>query len=138
MLKELNPEKVCFLIAKLHEFGVETEMPVGNSSNASDDGFLAVYADSPDQSVRKEIEGFIGAMNEDEKRELIALSMIGSGEYQKEEWPGLLREASGHPEATTSAYLLGIPNAADQLEEGLSIFELDCEGFDDGQFRSDV
>jgi hypothetical protein len=138
MLTELNSDKVCFLIAKLHEFGVETEVPVGNSSNASDDGFVAVYIDSPDQSVRREIEEFIGAMNDDEKRELIALSMIGSGEYQKEEWPELLKEASGHPEATTAAYLLGIPNAADQLEEGLSMFDLNCEGFDDSQFKNDV
>jgi len=138
MLSELNPDKVCFLIEKLHEFGVETEVPSGNSSNASDDGFVAVYVDSPDQSVRKEIEGFIGAMNDDEKRELIALSMIGSGEYQKEEWPELLKEASLHPEATTAAYLLEIPSAADQLEEGLSIFDLDCKNFDNSQFPADV
>jgi hypothetical protein len=133
VLADLNPDKVCFLIVKLREFGVETEFPIGNSSNASDDGFVAVYLNSPDHSVRKEIEQFIAAMDEDEQRELIALSLIGSGDYHLGEWPDLLKEASGHPEPSTAAYILGMPNAADQLEEGLSLFDLSCEDFEQGR-----
>lgn len=129
MLLELNPEKVCFLIVKLREYAVETESPTGNSSNASDDGFVAVYLNDSGHSVRKEIEQFIGAMDVDEQRELIALCLIGGSDFSMAEWPELLKEASEHPEPTTAAFILGLPKAADQLEEGLALFDLSCNDF---------
>ncbi|MGI8568402.1 MAG: hypothetical protein ACR2KT_04710 [Methylocella sp.] len=43
-------------------------------------------------------------------------------DFPIEEWPGALAEAAAHRGPWTTAFLLGMPNAAGQLEEELSIF----------------
>ena len=127
MLSDLNPDKVCFLIVKLREFGVQAEPNLGGGSDASDDRFVAVYDNEKDPSVNREAEGLIEAMNTDEQRELIALGLVGHGDYDKEEWADALQAAASHPEPTTTAYLLQIPTISDDLEEGLSIFGFSCD-----------
>jgi hypothetical protein len=75
--------------------------------------------------VRKELVDFIGSTNEDGQRELIALYLIGGEDFPLEERDDPSAEAATHP--WTAAFLLGAPNAAGQLEEGLSIFGFSCE-----------
>lgn len=130
MLVELNPEKVCFLIVKLREFGVQAEPNLGGGSDASDDKFVAVFNEEADPSVTKEAEGLIAAMNADEQHELIALSMIGRGDYTKEEWKDAIEAASSHPEPTTAAFLMSNPTVSDDLEEGLSLFGFSCMDYE--------
>ena len=74
-----------------------------------------------------EAEGLIEAMNVDEQRELIALSLVGRGEYAKEDWGSAMSVAGSHPDPTTSAYILGDPLVSDSLEEGLSMFGFTCD-----------
>ncbi len=130
MLVELAPEKVCFLIVKLREFGVQAEPNLGGGSDATDDKFVAVFENEADPSVVSEAEGLIEAMNTDEQRELIALSLVGGGEYAKDEWNDALEAAVSHPEPTTSAFLLGNPTVSDALEEGLSMYGFSCSDFE--------
>ena len=127
MLSELNPDKVCVLIVKFREFGVQAEPNLGGGSDASDDKFVAVYENEANSSVVREAEGLIEAMNVEEKRELIALSLVGRGDYSKEEWADAVEAAGSHPEPTTAAYLLQIPTVSDDLEEGLSLFGFSCD-----------
>ena len=131
MLSELNPEKVCFIIVKMRELDVQADEPVGDSSNAPEDG--SVLTQSQHSPVRKELVDFIGSMNEDEQRKLIALYLIGGEDFPVGEWPDELAEAAAHPR--TAAFLLGAPNAAGQLEEGLSIFGFSCEDVEEGRGR---
>ena len=131
MLSELNPEKVWFIIDKMRELDVQADAPVGDTSNATEDGFASVFTHSQRSSVRKELVEFIGSMNEDEQRELIALYLIGGEDFPVGEWPDDLAEAAAHP--WTAAFLLGVPNAAGQLEEGLSIFGFSCEDVEEGR-----
>ncbi len=133
MLSELNPEEVCFLIVKLREFGVQAEPNLGGGSDASDDKFVAVFNSEADPSVNREAKGLIEAMNVDEQRELIALSLVGHGDYGREEWSDALAAADSHPEPTVTEYLLGIPTVSDDLEEGLSIFGFSCEDMATGR-----
>lgn len=130
MLSELNPEKVCFLIVKLREFGVQAEPNLGGGSDASDDKFVSVFENEANPSVNQEAEGLIDAMNADEQRELIALALVGRGDFAKEEWAEAMNEAGSHPEPTTSGFLLQIPLISDYLEEGLSTFGLSCADFE--------
>jgi Protein of unknown function (DUF3775) len=71
--------------------------------------------------VRKELVDFIGSMNEDDQRELIALYLIGGVDFPVEERPGALAEAA-HRGPWTAAFLIVMPNAAGQLEPELAIF----------------
>lgn len=126
MLRELDPEKVCYLIVKLREFGIQATPNLGGGSDAVDDGFAAVYTNSGETSVRHEAEGLIEAMNVDEQRELIALALVGRGDYAKEEWTDALSAAASHPEPTTTAFLLQDPLVTSTLADGLAAFGHTC------------
>jgi hypothetical protein len=132
MLTELNPEKVRFLVAKIREFDVQVEENLGGGSDAADDGFVAVFNDEPDSSVRHEVEEFVAAMDVDERRELVALSFVGHGDYAKAEWNEALIAAGSRPGQSTAAFLLENPTITDDLEEGLSLF-----GFSAGDGEGD-
>lgn len=130
MLSELDPQKVCFLIVKLREFGIQAEPNLGGGSDASDDKFVAVFDNEANPSVTQEAQGLIEAMNADERRELIALTLVGRGDYSKEEWSDALSAAVSHPEPTTSDFLMQNPTVSDDLEEGLAVFGHSCSEFE--------
>lgn len=67
--------------------------------------------------MRKELVDFIGSMNEDDQRELIALYLIGGVDFPVEERPGALAEAA-HRGPWTAAFLI----VTGQLEPELAIF----------------
>ena len=84
-MPDINSDKVCFVIIKAREFDIQEELDV-DDSNASDDHFMSVYADSKENSVRKELKEFIDSMDEDERCELVALCWIGRGDFSPKEW----------------------------------------------------
>ena len=127
MLSALDPQKVCFLIVKIRAFDVQAEPDIGSGSDAPDDGFGSVYENQDAPSVVSEAEGVIEAMNVDEQRELIALALVGRGDYAKEDWASAMSVAGSHPEPTTSAYILSDPLVSDALQEGLSQYGFSCD-----------
>jgi hypothetical protein len=132
-MPDINSDKVCFVIVKAREFDVQDEGLEDDESNASDDKFVSVYASGKDDSVRKELKEFIESMDEDEQCELVALCWIGRGDFSPEEWKIAVAEARSRRQGSTADYLIGIPLVSDYLEEGLSRFDLSCEGFEIGR-----
>ena len=132
-MPDINPDKVCFVIVKAREFDVQDEGLEADDLNASDDKFVSVYASGRDDSVRKELKEFIDGMDEDEQCELVALCWIGRGDFSPEEWKIAVAEARSRRQGSTADYLIGIPLVSDYLEEGLSRFDLSCEGFEAGR-----
>ena len=133
MLSALDPQKVCFLIVKIRAFDVQAEPNLGGGSDAADDNFVAVFNEEERPSVVAEAESLIEAMNVDEQRELIALTLVGRGDYAKEEWVDAVRAAGSHPEPTTSAYILADPLVSDFLSDGLAAFGISCENAEDDE-----
>ena len=131
-MPDINSEKVCFVIIKAREFDIQEPLDA-DDSNASDDHFMSVYADSKVNSVRKELKEFIDSMDEDEQCELVALCWIGRGDFSPEEWKNVVAEARSRRQGSTADYLIGIPLVSDYLEEGLSKFELSCQGLEAGR-----
>lgn len=121
-------EKICFIIVKAREFDVKDEVTdPDDASNATDDNMISVLEDHGDDPVVNEIRGFIGAMNEDEQIDLVALTWLGRGDGTIEDWHELRAEAARAHNKRTAAYLLGIPLLSDYLEEALSLFDLSCD-----------
>jgi hypothetical protein len=130
----INPEKVCFVIAKARVFDAkETVSDPDSGSNASDDGMTDVLEDMPDDATYQELVAFIRAMDEDEQVNLVALAWLGRGTYGIEEWPEALREARAQHNRRTAEYLTKLPLLGDYLEEGLAAFSENCEAFDEGR-----
>ncbi|MBV6486629.1 MAG: DUF3775 domain-containing protein [Pseudorhodoplanes sp.] len=130
----ISPEKVCFLLVKAREFDVkDAAADPGDSSNASDDAMMSVLEDRADDPVVEEIGRFIGALNEDEQIDLVALTWLGRGDGTLDDWSTIRAEAARAHNRRTAQYLLGIPLLADYLEEGLSQFGRSCEEFELGR-----
>src|SRR5476651_2867636 len=74
----ISPEKVAYLIIKTREFDVQdANSDPDSGSNAIDDGMTDVLEDHGDNPVRQEFRAFVGALDIDEKADLIALMQLG-------------------------------------------------------------
>jgi hypothetical protein len=121
----ISSEKVGFLIEKTREFDVKEGVTDPDSgSNGADDNMIDVLEDDGGDPVVREITGFINAMTEDEKIDLIALMRLGRGDGTIEEWDDLRREAIEAGNRHTARYLLDEPLISDYLAEGLDAFGL--------------
>lgn len=124
---QISPDKVCYIIAKAHEFDVKDVVTdPGESSNAADDAMLSVLEDHPDDPVVHEIRSAIFGMSEDEQIDLVTLAWLGRGDGTLDDWDDLRAEAARAHNKRTASYLLGMPMLGDYLEEGLAQLGLSC------------
>jgi hypothetical protein len=89
-----------------------------SGSNAIDDGMTDVLVDTADDPTEEELRGFISALNDDQKAELVALVWVGRGDYEAEDFPTAVAAARARRTTPVARYLLGIPNVADLAAEG--------------------
>src|SRR5437773_8736059 len=86
----ISTEKVGFLIDKARQFDMKEAVSDPDSgSNASDDDVIDVLQDNGQDPVFREITGFINALSEDERVDLVALMRLGRGDASIEEWGDL-------------------------------------------------
>src|SRR5262249_14601015 len=124
----ISPEKVCFVIIKAREFDVKDVVTDPNSSsNGADDAMLSVLEDHPDDPTYEELCSYINTLTEDEQVDLVALTWLGRGDGDGDDWDDLREEALRLHNKRTAQYLLGKPMLADHLEEGLSQLGYSCE-----------
>jgi hypothetical protein len=120
-------DKVCELIFRVREINVKEQLTDPDSgSNPSDDGSIDVLNADPDDATEEEVREVIAGLNDDERLDLIALTWIGRGDFEPEEWAAARAEARGRENLSTGDYLLGIPNLADLLDEGLAAIGRNC------------
>ena len=128
----ISPEKLAFIIEKAREFDLkEGSSDLDSGSNAADDDMIDVLEDNGQDPVLRELTSFIGALNEDEQIDLVALMWLGRGDGGIEEWDELrasaveARAEYDHPRRETAQYLLGEPMLGDLLADGLDEFGVD-------------
>ena len=124
----ISSEKVCYIIVKARQFEAKDVVADPDSgSNPVDDGMVSVLEDQPDDPVYEELTAFIGALDQDEQIDLIALTWLGRGDASVDEWDDLRNEAARTHAERAVAYLLGLPLLPEHLAEGLSQFGRACE-----------
>lgn len=123
-------DKICFIILKARQLNVKEqpviEDPVG--SNLSDDNFQEILSGDVEDASEEELRSVIDDFNVDERIRLVALTWIGRGDFDRDEWEDALTQVVERRIADTASYLLEMPLLADYLEEGLASFELSCVG----------
>jgi hypothetical protein len=125
---DISTETVCFVIVKARELDVKVApVELDEGSNASDDAMQRILEDYADDPTYEELRSFLAALSEDELSELVALTWIGRGDYDADDWDDVLDEVRDVREGHTIDYLLGTPLLADYLEEALAQFGLSCE-----------
>lgn len=127
-MPDISTETVCFVIVKARELDVKVAPEeLDEASNATDDDMQRILEDHADDPTYEELRSFLAAQSRDHLSELVALTWIGRGDYDADDWDDVLTEVQEVREKHTIDYLLGTPLLADYLEEALSQFGLSCE-----------
>ena len=117
----IAPNKVFFVIVKSREFDAQVDSgePEAEATAVEDevDELVQDYGEDP---TYDEVSEFIGALNEEEQINLVALTWLGRGDFTVEEWDQALTDARDARSDHTASYLLGIPLLSDYLEEALT------------------
>lgn len=127
----INPETAYFISVKAREFSAQEEaLEDDEGSNAADDGFRGVLADSGEDNTVDELMELIRSLDIDEQSALVALSWVGRGDFSPDEWDDANTIARERHTEQTAEYLLGMPLLSDYLLEGLSQLGVNCEEWD--------
>ena len=127
----ISPEKVCFIAIKARQFDVKVlpTVQADEGSNAVDEQFQDVLEDYPDDPVVQEIAGLIRNLNEEELSNLVALTLIGRGDFDADEWEDAIAASEEDPVRRRPAWFLGQPLLGDHLEEGLTAMGYSCADY---------
>ena len=125
---DVDPNTVCFLIARARAFDAKVAPAERDEiSQPGEDDMHDVLEDHGDDPVATEIRHVIDDLNEDQKAELVAMSWVGRGDFDRSEWQTAIAEAKARHTGPTSAYLMGMPLFGDLLEEGFTALGHTCE-----------
>jgi hypothetical protein len=124
----ISSEKVCYIVVKAREFDVKVAPEwLDDGSNPTDDGMIRILEDYKDDPTLAELRSSLRSLDDDELEDLVALTLIGRGDYTIDEWEDLMSEVRDlRASQNTVRYLIGIPLLGDYLEDGLNEFGLSC------------
>ena len=111
----ISLEKVCFVIAKARELNVKVA-PEELDDASDEDMMQRILEDYADDPTFEELRSFLLDQNDDELKELLALTWLGRGDYAIEEWRHGLGRVGDVRQHHTADYLLGTPVLADFLD----------------------
>ncbi len=124
---DLNPETVCFIITKSHEFHAQEQVVIPEDPlSPGDDWGRQVLANHSGNLVYSELQLTIDDLEPDQQSTLVALMWLGRGDYEVGEWETALEQARDNWTNRTADYLIGTPLVADYLSEGLALLGYSC------------
>ncbi len=128
---DISAEKVSYIIQRARELEGKVA-PFMRDEEAMDEQGAGNLEHRNRDATESELRGFLGALNEDELTNLVALAWVGRGTYEKEEWSEALKTARAERSTNTANYLLETPDIGDQLAAGLDAFGIRVEDVADG------
>ncbi|MGJ4884527.1 MULTISPECIES: DUF3775 domain-containing protein [unclassified Bradyrhizobium] len=127
----ISPEKVAFVVTKIHKHEMEATEPELLADLADDDAAPGT-AGRGLNTDRSELVSFIRGLNVDEQIDLVTLMWLGRGDGSLDNWDELRAQAAQAHNNRTATYLIETPMLGDYLEEALSEFGLSLEDFEEG------
>ena len=125
---DINPDTVCFLIDKAHEFHAKEDVVIPDTPGSpAEDWALQVLADHADDATFQEFKTTVADLDRDQQVQLVALLWLGRGDYDVDEWGEAVTEAGRVWNPRTAEYLIAHPLLADYFEEGLDLLGYSCE-----------
>jgi Protein of unknown function (DUF3775) len=126
----ISPDKVAFVVTKIHQYEMEATEPE-SLSDLTDDDTVHGGGGRGTGTDRSELVGFIQGLNVDEQIDLVALTWLGRGDGSLDSWDELRAQAAQAHNNRTATYLIETPMLGDYLEEALSEFGLSLEDFEE-------
>jgi hypothetical protein len=126
----ITPDAAFAIMLKARQFDVKVDQTDPDSgSNPSDDGSVDALEFGTGDDTLHELNSAIRDLNDDEQRDLVALILVGQGDFTLAEWDQARAAAADIGRARIPAYVAGIPLVSDFLEDGLSQFNLSVEDY---------
>ncbi len=120
-------ETLCRIILRAREFeALIPDTDPDEGSNPSDDGVIDAIEDNGENPAEEELRAIIGDLPEDEVAEVIALALVGRGDFDTAEWPDALAAATDELPAAAD-WILEQPTFSTDLEAGMAAFDLSCD-----------
>ncbi len=125
----INPEKVCDLV----EMGRELAgLEISTAGDATTDGDDSPLADMIEQEEgadprRREMVSFIGGLDAEEQVNLLALILLGRGDFGIDDWEDALITARDSIDDKSADFMIGDPALPAYLLEGLEAFGESCD-----------
>jgi hypothetical protein len=126
-------EKVCALIEAAREVAGKVAPTTGDKTTTGDDSPLVSIEDYPADDDwdrddrRREMVEFIAGLNVDEQIDLLALILLGRGDYDIADWDAAVSEAEGRIAARAPDYMIGDAALPEYLGDGLEAFGKTCD-----------
>jgi len=127
-------EQLAYIIEKAREFDAETApVDADPGSNPSDDNDVSILEDTGDNPTGQELAAALGALDDDQRVEILALMWLGRGDFDRSEWTDALKQAREIHDETETDYLIGTPLLADYLEEALNTLGYSLDDYEKGR-----
>jgi hypothetical protein len=128
----LSRERAFFILERARELEAKTpQTDPASASNPTDDKGVDILEDRPGDATRAELLAAVRGLNVDEQLDLIALTLLGRGDYEVSEWSEARRAAADVGVSRAPGLMAGSPLASDYLAEGLSQLGYDPAEFTD-------
>ena len=118
----LSRPQLGFIVVKARAF--DAEVPASGSEDGSDmadDKAVAALESTPDNPTEEELVGALRDLNVDQLNEVIALVLVGRGDFSADEWHQAVAQARDVAEPRGVRYLIETPLLGDLIEDGLDV-----------------
>jgi len=123
----ISSEKVCAFIEAAREVAGTVPSTAGDRTTTGDDSKLVTIEDNPgEDSRRQQMVEFVAGLNVEEQTDLLALTWLGRGDYDIDEWDDALAEAEARIAARDPDYMIGDAALPEYLGDGLEAFGMSC------------
>jgi hypothetical protein len=124
----ISTEKVCDFIEAAREVAGKVPSTAGDHTTTGDDSKLVTIEDYPgEDDRRRQMVEFIAGLNVDEQIDLLALIMLGRGDYEIDDWEVAVAEAQGRIAARDPDFMIGDAALPQYLGDGLEAFDKSCD-----------
>lgn len=125
----INPEKVCDIVEMGRELAGLAVSTAGDDTTTGDDSPLETVVEPGEgkDPRRREMVAYIGALDAEEQVNLLALILLGRGDFSIDEWEDALVTARDSIEDKSADFLIGDPGLPGYLLEGLEAFDESCD-----------
>ena len=124
----ISTEKVCEFIEVAREVAGKVPPTSGDHTTTGDDSKLVTIEDYPDEDDRRrEMVEFIAGLNVEEQIDLLALILLGRGDYDIGEWDAAVSEAEDRIAARDPDYMIGDAALPEYLGDGLEALGHTCD-----------
>jgi hypothetical protein len=116
---DVSLDKLAQIVLLARAYDAQTpESDPDEASNASDDRVVSILEAQADNPVGQELREAIDSLSDDEQAVLVALTWIGRGDFECDEFDRAITTAFERRQGSTVDYLLGMPLLGDLIEQG--------------------